>query len=67
MSEQKNNDDIATMHLSFLGGKLAEGITQFHHDIATNYRYASEIITRLSFVRLLELRDKFQQAASLNK
>lgn len=59
------HDQVTTLHLFYLGGLLIEGLSNFHEDIISNYKNVHEIAGRLSYVRVLELKSKFEQAVLL--
>jgi hypothetical protein len=63
MNVEKKNNEVESMHLSYIGGLLTESIRSFHNDMLTNCRFSSEIFCRASFVRMMELKDRFDQAA----
>jgi len=56
---------LASIHLFYLGGLLVEGMKSFHQDILMNYRSAGDVIGRATYQRMVDLRDKFEQAALL--
>lgn len=67
MSSEMNakDDPIANMHLFYLGGLLVEGLKNLHNDILINCRFAPDLLSRAPYVRVMELREKFEQAALL--
>jgi hypothetical protein len=56
-------NDITVIHLFYIGGLLVEGMKNFHHDLITNCLFAPDVLTRATYIRMTELRDKFEAMA----
>lgn len=65
-SDKKTNKELAHQHLSYAGGLLVESIHSFHHDMLKNCRFAADIFSRPTYVRMIELREKFEQTALIS-
>ena len=62
--DKKCDIELATMHLFYLGGLLIEGMKNFHTELVINCR--SDIVRSATYLRMSELRDKFESAALIN-
>lgn len=51
------------MHLHYLGGLLVEGIRTLNKDIIANCTFASQLLSRPTYGRVMELTDRFEEAA----
>jgi hypothetical protein len=65
MNDKDLSNEVATQHIAYLGGLLVESIENFQKDILFNCKSAHEVIGRPSYVRMIGLKDKFEQAALL--
>ena len=62
---KRNPNEMATIHLFYLGGLLVEAFNNLHKDVLANCPNASEILTLSSYMRVVELKDKFEDSALL--
>ncbi len=62
---EPTDDDLTRKHLLYLGRLLIEAIKEFHTDTLGNFKFAPELTNRPTYLRVMELRDKYEQAALL--
>ena len=61
----EKENELTSMHLCFIGGLLVESIKAFQADLLLNYDNAQKIVVRATFIRMMELREKFEHAATV--
>lgn len=62
---KKDSRDVDIIHLYYIGGLLMESMKNFHDDLIMNCKFAPEVVSRQSYLRMSELRDKFETTALL--
>lgn len=65
MENQKSSDGLAPMHIFYIGDLLINGIKDFHKDLLS-CKCAPEVLALATYVRMIQLGEKFEQAMILS-